>query len=76
MFRTDNLFMARNKTIDRWSIELDVIQTGFSSEWRRLSSFRDIFEILKQHNFEIVPGVDSEEVSTFVEWVELLEQSR
>jgi uncharacterized protein YlbG (UPF0298 family) len=54
----------------------EMIKTGFSREWRRLSSFGDIFKILKQHNFEIVPGVDSEEVSNFVEWVELLEQSR
>jgi hypothetical protein len=54
----------------------EMIKTGFSREWRRLSSFRDIFEILKQHNFEIVSGVDSVEVSPFVEWVEFLEHSR
>jgi hypothetical protein len=53
----------------------ELIKIGFSREWKRLSSFRDIFEILKQHNFEIVSGVDSGEVSTFVDWVELLEQS-
>jgi hypothetical protein len=52
-----------------------MIKTGLSNEWRRLSSFLDIFETLKQHNFEILSGVDSGEVSTFVEWVELLEQS-
>jgi hypothetical protein len=54
----------------------EMIKIGFSSEWRRLPSFRDIFEILKRHNFEIMSGVDSGEVSIFVEWVEFLEQSR
>jgi hypothetical protein len=54
----------------------DMIEAGLSGESRRLSSFWDIFETLKQHNFEIVSGVDSEEVFRFVGWVELLEQAR
>jgi hypothetical protein len=36
----------------------EMIRTRFSREWRRLSSCQDIFEILKQHNFQIVSGVD------------------
>jgi serine/threonine protein kinase len=54
----------------------EMIKTGLSDRRRRLLSFRDIFEILKRHNFEIMSGVDSGEVSIFVEWVEFLEQSR
>jgi hypothetical protein len=54
----------------------EMIKSGLSGEWRRLSSFQNIFETLKQHNFEIVSGVDSAEVLSFVGWVEELEQSR
>jgi hypothetical protein len=54
----------------------EMIKTGLSGEWRKLSSFLDIFETLKQHNFEIVSGVDSEEVLAFISWVEELEQFR
>jgi hypothetical protein len=54
----------------------DMIEAGLSNEKRGLSSFRNIFEILKCHDFRIVPGVGSAEVLTFVDWVEQLEQSR
>jgi hypothetical protein len=53
----------------------EMIKASLSSEWRNLSSFRDIFEILKQHDFAILSGADSKEVLAFVEWVELFEQS-
>jgi serine/threonine protein kinase len=36
-------------------------------------SFNDILEILKQNNFKIEEGVDSAEVSRFVNWVESAE---
>jgi hypothetical protein len=36
-------------------------------------SFKDIFEILKRHEFRIEDGVDSAEVSAFVNWVESAE---
>jgi hypothetical protein len=38
-------------------------------------SFVDIVERLKMKDFRIVPGVDAEEVSAFVAWVESAEQS-
>jgi serine/threonine protein kinase len=68
---------------DEMSIPADVpnfvsemIEAGLSRKSRRLSSFRDVFEILKQHDFGIVAGVDSADVLSFIGWVELLEQSR
>jgi hypothetical protein len=54
----------------------DMIETGFSSEMGRRSSFLNVFETLKSHNFKIVSGVDSAEVVAFVDWIEELEQSR
>jgi hypothetical protein len=54
----------------------EMIEVGLSSESRSLSSFRDIFETLKRHDFGIVAGVDSAEVLRFVGWVEFLEESR
>jgi hypothetical protein len=48
----------------------EMIQSRLSVEWRRQSSFRYIFETLKQHDFEIVSGVDSSEVLSVVGWVE------
>jgi hypothetical protein len=54
----------------------EMIEAGLSGESRRLSSFQDIFETLKQHDFGIVAGVDSAEVLDFVGWIEFLEQSR
>jgi hypothetical protein len=54
----------------------EMIEEGLSGEWRRPSSFLDIFETLKEYDFRIVAGVDSAEVLSFVGWVALLEQSR
>jgi serine/threonine protein kinase len=54
----------------------ELIDAGLSRGSRRLSSFRNVFETLKQHHFGIVAGVDSVEVLGFVSWVEFLEQSR
>jgi hypothetical protein len=54
----------------------EMIKTRLSGEKRRRSSFCDIFQTLKQHDFGIVSGVDSADVLVFVDWGELLEQSR
>jgi hypothetical protein len=42
----------------------------------RCLSFVDIVNRLKENRFEITAGVDSDEVSAFVNWIELLEQAR
>jgi hypothetical protein len=50
----------------------EMIEDGLAAEsgkWRR-RSFIDIVELLKQHDFGIVSGVDGAEVSEFVEWAE------
>jgi serine/threonine protein kinase len=54
----------------------EMIKAGLSGERRRWCSFSHIFRTLKQHDFRIVPGVESAEVLSFVGWVEELEQSR
>jgi hypothetical protein len=36
-------------------------------------TFNDIFDVLKDHDFRIVPGVDSDDVLAFVRWVESFE---
>jgi hypothetical protein len=51
-----------------------IIETGLLLSSKRQYSFHDIFEILKQYDFKITDGVDSEEVSTFVSWVESAEK--
>jgi hypothetical protein len=35
----------------------EIIKSGLLRESRRLSSFRDLFETLKQHDFTILSGV-------------------
>jgi hypothetical protein len=54
----------------------EMTETGLSSESRRLTSFRKIFETQKQGDFAIVSGVDLADVLTFVDWIEELEQYR
>jgi serine/threonine protein kinase len=53
----------------------ELIETGISPIAAPKRSFNDIFNILKQNGFEIMTGVDSEEVSNFVNWIEFCEQS-
>jgi hypothetical protein len=55
---------------------LDEPSSTISGECRRLSSFLDIFETLKQQDFKIWPWVETAEVLSFVGWVEVLEQCR
>jgi serine/threonine protein kinase len=50
-----------------------IIELGLYRTFIEKYSFSDIFEILKQNNFRIEDGVDSEEVSTFASWVESAE---
>jgi hypothetical protein len=52
---------------------LKLIETGQSPGSRRQQSFNNIFNILKKNDFEIVSGVDSADVLTFVDWVESFE---
>jgi hypothetical protein len=52
-----------------------MIEEGRSPESQRGLSFVDVVERLKENRFEIVAGVDSEEVAAFVAWVESVEQS-
>jgi hypothetical protein len=50
-----------------------IIKSGFSPVSRISYSFDTILEILKEHDFQIEPGVDSAEISTFVNWIESTE---
>jgi serine/threonine protein kinase len=52
-----------------------MIGDGRSPESRRSLSFVDIVTRLKKHHFQIMAGVDSDEVSAFVSQVESLEQA-
>jgi serine/threonine protein kinase len=49
---------------------VEIIERGLSGDSRNANSFVEIFEILKQNRFEIVAGVDCDEVLKFVSWVE------
>jgi hypothetical protein len=53
-----------------------MIEDGRSPEAVRRVSSPDIVNRLKENRFEITAGVDSDEVSAFVNWVELLEQAK
>jgi hypothetical protein len=50
-----------------------LIETRQSRGLRMVRSFNDIFDILKENDFEILSGVDSADVLTFVRWVESFE---
>jgi hypothetical protein len=50
-----------------------IIKSSLSPLSRMSYSFNTILDILKQNNFEIEDGVDSAEVSAFVNWVESAE---
>jgi hypothetical protein len=52
---------------------LNIIERGQSLDSHATLSFVDIFEALKDNGFRILAGVDSEEVSNFVRWVEFSE---
>jgi hypothetical protein len=52
---------------------LKLIEACWSPGSREQQTFNDIFNILKENDFEIVSGVDSADVLTFVDWVESFE---
>jgi hypothetical protein len=52
---------------------LQLIEAGQSPGSRIQQTFNDIFNILKENDFEIVSGVDSADVLTFADWVESFE---
>jgi hypothetical protein len=51
----------------------EIIKLGLYRPSDKRYSFNDIFKILEQNNFRIEDGVDSEEVSAFVSWIESAE---
>jgi serine/threonine protein kinase len=55
------------------SFVLEIIGNGESAELKAVESFSDILKMLKLHNFQIIEGVDVEEVSDFVKWIEMSE---
>jgi hypothetical protein len=50
-----------------------LIEARQSPGFGMVRSFNDIFGILKDNDFEILSGVDSADVLTFVRWVESFE---
>jgi serine/threonine protein kinase len=53
-----------------------MIEDGRSPKSVRRLSFVDIVNHVKENGFQITAGVDSDEVSAFVSWVESLEQAK
>jgi hypothetical protein len=66
---TGKIFIPRN--IPRFVSK--IIKTGRWLKSATKCSFNNIFEILKRNEFRIEDGVDSTEVSAFVNWVESAE---
>jgi serine/threonine protein kinase len=52
---------------------LEMISAKQSSRGGISESFNNIFDVLKEHNFQILSGVDSAELLTFVTWIQSLE---
>jgi hypothetical protein len=50
-----------------------IMKAGLCSEFEKQPSFCNIFQILKQNDFQIMEGVDSAEVLAFANWVESAE---
>jgi hypothetical protein len=47
-----------------------IIERGQSADSRSTESFAEILKTLKDNHFQIMEGVDSQEVSNFVSWIE------
>jgi hypothetical protein len=56
------------------SFVFTLIEECQSAESTSRISFADIFDILKQNDFNIVEGVDVKKVSDFVDWIERCER--
>jgi hypothetical protein len=54
---------------------MEIIERGLSGDSRNANLFVEIFEILKENRFEIVAGVNCNEVLKFASWIESSEQS-
>jgi hypothetical protein len=52
---------------------LKMISADQSRDRGKSESFNHIFDLLKENDFEILSGVDSAEVLSFVTWIEWLE---
>jgi hypothetical protein len=52
-----------------------IVEDALGLESTNKRSFNDILRILKQHNFQIMAGVDSAEVSALVDVIESWENS-
>jgi serine/threonine protein kinase len=65
-------FEADTKTVPLFVNE--IIERGQSTECEAVESFADILKILKQNDFEILEGVNIEEVTNFVSWIESTER--
>jgi serine/threonine protein kinase len=52
------------------SFVFEIIGNGESADLKAIKSLSDILKILKLHNFQIIEGVDIEEVWHFVKWIE------
>ena len=50
-----------------------IIKEGLWSKSRMQCSFCDIFRILNNNKFQIMEGVDSEEVLAYIKWIESAE---
>jgi hypothetical protein len=65
-------FEADAKTVPLFVNE--IIERGHSTDCEAVESFADILQTLKQHDFKILEGVNIEEVTNFVSWIESRER--
>jgi hypothetical protein len=56
------------------SFVMEILANGESSDLKAVKSLSDILTILKLHHFQIIEGVDVEEVWSFVKWIEVSER--
>jgi hypothetical protein len=54
---------------------VEIIERGLSGDSRNANLFVEILEVLKENRFEIVAGVDCNEVLKSINWIESSEQS-
>jgi hypothetical protein len=51
-----------------------IIERGQSADSRSTESFADILKTLKENDFQVLEGVDSQKVSNFVSWIDWSER--
>jgi serine/threonine protein kinase len=69
----DDSAEERGRSLSVPTFVLSLIEGVQSLDSNATLSFVDIFETLKAHDFRILEGVDSKEVSTLVSWIEFSE---